>query len=79
MEIYLHHEKPNSYSKCNRPPIGVIPKEFNHLTDDKRFHIIKNAIKRYNKAGVEIPSKWYEELVEITKRQREVKLRRILK
>jgi hypothetical protein len=45
-----------------KPPLGLMPKK---LFLEQRFENIKEAIERYVKANMEIPTEWLDEYVEI--------------
>lgn len=45
-----------------KPPLGLMPKR---LFLEQRFEDIKEAIERYVKANMEIPTEWLDEYEEI--------------
>ena len=47
-----------------KPPIGLVPK---HIHDWMRAIAIKEAIERYQEAGIPIQKEWLQEYYDITK------------
>jgi hypothetical protein len=41
-----------------KPPLGVMPKK---ICQEKRYNDLKEAIRRYKDAGLEVPKEWIEE------------------
>jgi len=61
-------EERDGSTDYTKPPLGLMPK---NIFYEKRLDDILGAISRHKEAGLPIPKKWYEEIIEMTKRQDE--------
>lgn len=56
--------------KYVKPPIGIMPR---WLHEEIRICRLKDAIDRYNAAGLKVPAEWKEELRDLRRNQKKNK------
>lgn len=66
LNIYCGSSEAVAYTPdIQKPPIGLKPKNIHN--EERRKEII-SAMRRYDDAGMDIPSEWIEELLELNKK-----------